>query len=169
MTKKLLLFLTVLLLTLSLAACGGPMEQLETLEAPSASSGLEQEPVSPTGFDGNLAGLCQYMEQNQAVTGEKVEMSYKEIGAVGGFRYRFKFNGSTVQAEFYEFDLDNQNAKAQECLSSVKEKGFFTILSNEVPAVLNGDFLMVYSDPSKDEGNTAQAEKVKSLFMDFKQ
>ena len=57
MTKKLLLFLTVLLLTLSLAACGGPMEQLETLEAPSASSGLEQEPVSPTGFDGNLAGL----------------------------------------------------------------------------------------------------------------
>ncbi len=168
--KKLSIFLCAGALALTLAGCGGQVEQLETLEAPSSSSGIEEQgPYPDIRYDATLDGLCSYMKDNGAVAGESVEMSYKEIGAAGGVRYRFKFDGSTVQAEFYQFDPDNLDQRAQECLSSVKEKGFFTILGNEVPAVLNGDFLMIYTDPDKDEANAAQAEKVEALFKDFQQ
>ena len=154
------------LLMVTLAACGGPMEQLETLEAP--SSGITQSSVAADGFDANLDGLCKYMEANQAVTGERVEMSYKEIGAVGGYRYLFKFDGGTVQAEFYEFDLENQDEKAKACLGSVQEKGSFSLLGNEVPATLNGKYLMIYTDADTDETNSAHREKVAKLFETFK-
>lgn len=154
------------LLMVSLSACGGQMGQLETLEVP--SSGVTESTAAPSGFEDNLAGLCKYMESNQAVIGERVEMSYKEIGAIGGFRYLFKFDGSTVQAEFYEFDLDNLDEKATACLDSVKEKGFFTLLGNDAPSILQGKYLMVYTDPDTDEANSAQREKVETLFQDFK-
>lgn len=153
------------LLMLSLTACGGQVEQLETLEP--ASSGIQQTAVSPEKFDDTLDGLCEYMLANQAVTGEKVEMSYKEIGAVGGYRYRFKFNSSTLQVEFYEFDLDNPDEKARECLDSVKEKGFFTLLGNDVPASLNGRYMMIYTDASNDELNTTKRDEVLELFNSF--
>lgn len=166
MTRKLLILLAVLLLTLSLTGCAGQVEKVDTLEP--ISSDADWAPAEAAGFEDNLDGLCQYMEANNAVTGEKVEMSYREIGAVGGVRYRFKFDGSTVQAEFYEYDLDNQDEKAKECLGSVQEKGSFTILGNEVPAVLNGKYLMIYTDTDKDEANTAQREQVLKLFQEFK-
>lgn len=153
------------LLMLTLTACGGPVEQLETLETP--SSGIEQTTASPGDFKDNLEGLCKYMESNQAVTGEKVEMSYKEIGAIGGFRYRFKFSGSTVQVEFYEFDLDNLNDKAKECLDSTREKGSFPLLGNDVPAILNGKYMMIYTDASKEQANTEKYDEAVKLFTDF--
>ncbi len=166
MIKKLLVFLCAGAFALTLAGCGGQVEQLDTLEAPSSSS-IEQGPFPEMHYYDTLESLCSYMEDNEAVTGESVEMSYKEIGAVGGVRYRFKFDGSIVQAEFYEFDLDNQNEKAKECLGSVQEKGFFTILGSDVPAQLHGKYLMVYTDTDKDEANAAQREKVEKLFSEF--
>lgn len=166
MKKRVLTLAGTLLLSLSLGACGGPVEQAPTLETP--SSGIEQTPVDAGRFDDNLAGLCKYMEENQAVTGEKVEMSYKEIGAVAGFRYVFKYDGSNVQTEFYEFDMDNLDEKGKECIGSVQEKGFFTILGNDVPATLQGKYLMIYTDADTDEANTAQREKVLELFQGFK-
>lgn len=166
MTKKVLILLSALLFTLSLTGCAGQVEKVDTLEP--VSSGIDWAPAEAAGFDDNLDGLCKYMEANRAVTGEKVEMSYREIGAVGGVRYRFKFDGGTVQAEFYEYDLDNQDEKAKECLGSVQEQGRFTILGNEVPAVLNGKYLMIYSDTDRDEANTAQKEQVEKLFQEFK-
>lgn len=155
------------LLMLSLTACAGPVEPMETLESP--SSGITQTEAASKDFDDNLDGLCKYMEANQAIIGTPVKMSYKEIGAIGGFRYRFKFDGSTVQAEFYEFDLDNLDEKAKTCLDSVKEKGFFTLLGNDAPATLQGKYMMIYTDTDKDEVNTAQKEKVEQLFMGFVQ
>ncbi len=153
------------LFVLTLAACGGPVEQLETLESP--SSGIQQTAVSPDGFEDNLDGLCKYMQENHAVAGERVEMSYKEIGAVGGYRYRFKFNSSTAQVEFYEFDLDSSDSKAKECLDSVKEKGFFTLLGNDVPATLSGKYMMIYTDASNDQLNTEKRDEVVDLFVSF--
>lgn len=167
MVKKVLALAGALSLALTLTACAGQMEQLETLEAPS-SSGIELEPVGDEGFTDDLDGLCKYMEANQAVAGEKDYMSYKEIGAIVGCRYRFKYDGSTVQAEFYEFDMDNLDEKGNECVGSVKEKGFFTVLGNEAPAVLNGKYLMVYTDTDKDETNTAHRDEVLTLFNGFK-
>lgn len=157
-----------MILTLSLTACGGQMEQIPTLEVPDAESGIEREPVKDTEFSDDLDGLCKYMEANQVIAGEKDYMSYKEIGAKDGCRYRFKYDGSTVQAEFYEFDLDNLDEKGRECLGSVKEKGSFTVLGNEAPAVLNGKYLMVYTDGDKDEVNAAHCAEVLVLFNGFK-
>lgn len=165
MRKELLLLASALLLSISLTACGGTAQQAPTLEA--ASSGIEQESVSASQFEDTLDGLCKYMEANHVVTGEKTAMSYKEIGAIDGYRFLFKFDGSTVQAEFYEFDLDNLNDKAQDCLSSVETKGFFTILGNDVPAVQQGKYLMIYTDGDNDEVNTAQRDKVLDLFQKF--
>ena len=95
-------------------------------------------------------------------------MSYKEIGAIDGCRYRFKYDGSTVQAEFYEFDLNNLDEKGKECVGSVTEKGSFTVLGNEAPAVMNGKYMMVYTDPDSDEVNKAHSDKVLDLFNSFK-
>ena len=81
-------------------------QQLAELEP--VSSGIDWAPTEAASFDDSLDGLCKYLETNKAVAGEKDYMSYKEIGAVEGCRYRFKFDGSTVQAEFYEFDLDER-------------------------------------------------------------
>ena len=82
-------------------------------------------------------------------------------------RYRFTYNGSTVQVELYEFDLENLDEKGKACLDSVKETGKFTVLDNEVPAILNGKYLMIYTDTSKKDENTAQKERVEQLFADF--
>ena len=166
MMKRIACLAAAGLLTLALSACGVQAEQLETLET--ASSGLEQSAAPAGDFEDGLEGLCKYMEANKAVVGEKVEMSYKEIGAVGGYRYRFKFNGSTVQAEFYEFDLDNLNDKAKECLDSTKEKGFFTLLGNDVPATLSGKYMMIYTDTSKEQANTEKRDEAVDLFASFK-
>ncbi len=167
MLKKIALLAISAALALTLSACGGGQaEPLETLESPD-SSGIELAPVDRSQFDDNLDGLCKYMEENQAVIGEKVEMSYKEIGALAGWRYLFKFDGSTVQVEFYEYDLENLDEKGQDCIHSVQEKGFFTILGNDVPATLAGKYLMIYTDADQDEVNTAQKEKVNQFFLDF--
>ena len=165
MKKPIVMLLAAAGLGLALSGCAGPVESLETLET--ASSGIVQAAVNPGDFDSNLEGLCRYMEASDSVIGEKTEMSYKEIGAIGGYRYRFRFDGSTVQAEFYEFDLDNLDQKGQECLDSVGAKGFFSLLGNDVPALLNGSYLMIYTDPDTDEVNAAQKEKAEKLFRDF--
>ena len=158
MVKKLLALAAAACLALSLAACGSSGTSLPSLTLPgsesSAVSGGEGseasalEPVADTDFSDDLEGLCQFMEANYAVTGEKEEMSYQEIGAIGGFRYLFTYAGSSLQVEFYQFDLENLDEKAQACLDSVKAQGTFTVLDNQVPAVLsdNGRYLMIYTD-----------------------
>lgn len=166
MIKKILALAGAAALALALGGCGGQIEQLDTLETP--SSGIELSPVDAADFDDDLDGLCKYMVENKAVAGEKDYMSYKEIGAIDGCRYRFKFDGGTVQAEFYEFDLENLDEKGRACVDSVKEKGFFTVLGNEARAVLNGKYMMVYTDTDNDEVNTAHSDEVLELFNNFK-
>lgn len=153
-------------LALALGGCGGQAEQMETLETP--SSGIDWAPAEAASFDDDLDGLCKYMETNKAVAGEKDYMSYKEIGAIDGCRYRFKYDGGTVQAEFYEFDLENLDEKGRVCVDSVREKGSFTVLGNEARAVLNGKYMMVYTDTDNDEVNKAHSDEVLELFNGFK-
>ena len=109
------------------------------------------------------------MSANKAVTGDPTEMAYETIGATGGYRFRFILGKSTVQVEVYSFDLDNLGDQAQAVLDSVREKGSFTMLDNEVPAVLNSDgkYLLIYTDAGTDAVNTAQKERVTGLFTSF--
>ncbi len=163
MCKKIFGLLFSVAVLLGLTACGGTGQSLPKLELPEDG----QIQMSKIGRPDTLEGLCEYMAEGLAFAGDPVEMSYKEIGAIAGVRYRFTYNSSTVQVEFYEFDLDNLDEKGKACLDSVQEKGVITVLDNEVPAVLNGKYLMIYTDTSKKEENTAQKERVEKLFLDF--
>ena len=194
MKKRIFALLLAGTLLLTLTACGGVaaarLPQLETGD--SAASGVDAATrIKPDSskYEDTLIGLCSYMEDGGAVVKDSeavsfkdgevvyhqdnvttfVEMSYKEIGAAGGYRYQFTYNGSTVQAEFYIFDLDNLDEKGQTCLSSVKEKGFFEVLGNEVRATLhpNGKYLMIYTDGKQDETNEAQKQWAEELFRSF--
>lgn len=184
MKKKLLALVAAGIITLTMAGCGGTTVQLPTLSQPQGetsavsgteSSAVEAEPVSDADFDDNLDGLCKYLEANYLVTSERTdssfaEMAYQEIGAIGGYRYRFQFGKSTVQAEIYEFDLDNLDENATACLNGVKNDGNFKFLDSEIPAVIsdNGKYLLIYTDSSKDEANIAQKAKAEEMFKSFK-
>lgn len=163
MLKKIAGLLLCAVMLTGLTACGGTGQSMPKLELPEDG----QIQMDKMGRPDTLEGLCEYMENGMAITGDPVEMSYKEIGAIAGVRYRFSYNGSTVQVELYEFDLDNLDEKGRECLDSVEEKGKFTVLDNEVPAVRNGKYLMIYTDTSKKDENNAQKERVEGLFRDF--
>ena len=54
-------------------------------------------------------------------------------------------------------------------MDSVREKGFFQVLDNEVPAVLHPSekYLMIYTDTKKDEKNEAQKKLAEELFLSF--
>lgn len=200
--RNILALISAAALVLTLSACGGTASAaLPVLEAPgagqtssAAASGTETEArVKPDSskYDDDITGLLTYMKDgkgialdNEGVTFENgmvviaenitsfTQMSYKEIGAENGYRCQFGFSGSTIQAEFYAFDPENPDEKGKACISSVKEKGFFEILGNEVPAVLHpsGKYLMVYMDANaeKKEENAAQKEWATELFQSFK-
>lgn len=195
MRKKVLAILAVLTLALSLSACGGTQVKLPSLaaETSSTSSGdaetVHKKPDS-SNYQDTLIGLLTYMEDGKAVardteavtfeensavaadgTTSFVQMAYQEIGAVNGYRYQFTFNKSAVQAEFYEFDPSNLNEDAQECISSVKEKGYFEFLGNDIRATLHpsGKYLMIYTDVNaeKNEESKAQKEWAQELFLSF--
>ena len=191
MLKKLLALVATAALAVTLTACTGTGEQLPglTLETSSASTSsttsgvdvptasdeedaqveIQVEEVPDTEFDDTIDGLCDYLSANKAVTGDPTEMAYETIGATGGYRFRFILGKSTVQVEVYSFDLDNLGDQAQTVLDSVREKGSFTMLDNEVPATLNSDgkYLLIYTDTSTDATNVAQKERVTELFTSF--
>ena len=188
MLKKLLALVATAALAVTLTACTGTGEQLPglTLETSSASTSsttsgvdvptasdeedaqveIQVEEVPDTEFEDTIDGLCDYLSANKAVTGDPTERAYETIGATEGYRFRFILGKSTVQVEVYAFDLDNLGDQAQTVLDSVREKGSFTMLDNEVPATLNSDgkYLLIYTDTSTDATNVAQKERVTELF-----
>ena len=191
MLKKLLALVATAALAVTLTACTGTGEQLPglTLETSLASTSsttsgvdvptasdeedaqveIQVEEVPDTEFEDTIDGLCDYLSANKAVTGDPTEMAYETIGATEGYRFRFILGKSTVQVEVYSFDLDNLGDQAQTVLDSVREKGSFTMLDNEVPATLNSDgkYLLIYTDTSTDATNVAQKERVTELFTSF--
>lgn len=181
MFKKITLGMLTALLALSMTACAGvAAENLSTLTLPGEETGsstasslgapAEVEEMKDTEAPDNLEGLCKFLEGNHAVAGDKTQMSYEVIGAVDGYKYRFKYNAKTVQVEVYEYDLKNLNDTAKTALNEMKESGSFTVLDRQVGAVIseNGKYVMVYSDESNEEKNNAQKERVLELFQGFK-
>lgn len=92
MCKKIFGLLLSMAVLLGLTACGGTGQSLPKLELPEDG----QIQMSKIGRPDTLEGLCEYMAEGLAFAGDPVEMSYKEIGAIAGVRYRFTYNGSTV-------------------------------------------------------------------------
>ncbi len=190
MLKKTVLCALSALLLLSLCACGGTGQTMANLTVPGngqgvvsaasqtsqpegsqpASSEAKTEGVKMEDCEDNLEGLCKYLEGNYAVAGDKEEMSFQEIGAKGGYRYRFTYSGRVVQVEVYEYDLQNLDEKGKEFLDSGKTKGRITVLGNEVPVTLsaNGKYMMIYTNDKPKEEQKAQQERVEELFSGFK-
>lgn len=195
MWKKIAALALAAVLMMTLAACGSttaslPELVLETSTGEDGTTALRHK--EPTGvYEDSLAGLFEYMKAGQALTLEDgvaakeggmtadedissfVQMSFKEIGALDGYRCQFKFNSSTVQVELYSFDPDDLDEKGQVCISSVKENGSFEVLGNEVKAVLHpsGKYLMIYTDQNaeKNDLNMAQQKWAEELFLGFQQ
>lgn len=177
MLKRILALGAAVLMLLALAGCGGNVARLPELQLEEAEGGgySRTAPASPD-YEDTLEGLTAYMEAGQAVVKDDTEnsfteMSYKEIGAIGGCRYRFTYNRTTVQVEFYEFDPENLDEKGQDCLGSAKEKGRITVLGKEIPVTLhsNGRYLMIYIDEKaeSEDANRQQKEWTEKLFLDF--
>lgn len=167
--KRILALLTAaILLLVMLGGCMGrtSAETLATLS--------EEEVSAPSGsYSADLSGLCKYMEDGGAVVADgenyPTETNYGEIGATAGQRYRFRYNGSTVQVEFYEYDPENLSDVAQSTLADAQVQGQITVLNNTVTAAASGDnrFLMLYVDAKNDEKNQTHQADVKVLFEKF--
>jgi hypothetical protein len=170
--KKIWILAAAAALLMTVTACGAGDVGGVSSEA-SASQGEESSTpaVSESDVEDNLAGLQAYLTGNELISGEPQEMRADIIGAISGVRYQFSYNGkNNITVELYEFDPENLNDTAQEVLDSVKANGEFTLMEQQIPAVLseNGKYLMIYKDTVTEEENQEYAEKVANLFREFK-
>ena len=182
MKKILLSAVAVLLIAVSFASCYDPYagvkdkSKIATSEAATASeteTKAKEKTVSDTDYKDNYEGLRDYMKAYGFIKTDNkdniTEMKAELIGAEKGYKYT---DGDT-RVELYSFNLSKENATRDKVISSVKEKGTFTLYSTEVTAYLsdNGKYLMVYSNAAADDKNSdayKTKEKAIKAFKAFK-
>lgn len=173
--KKWMAIVTAGVMAVSFAGCGagdvGSAEYMASKAAASqaaaASSQAAQSQVEVQ-YENSFKGLQQYMAAKGVATGDPTTMEASMIGAKEGVRYRGSYEGKeNVTLELYRYDPADQNEATQKILADIKEKGTFTIMEKQVPAALNGDYLMVYTDTQTDETHQKRAEEVKQIFLNF--
>ncbi len=171
--KKIIILTLAVVMAGTMAACGmGDVGG--TTSSAAAQSAASEATVSQIGseaMDDNLAGLEKYLAANSAVSGQPAQMEPSFIGAKSGVKYQFGFNGNNnVTVELYEYDTANLNDKAKTTLDHVKSNGKFTIMGQDVAAVIsdNGKYMMSYKDSSSSDKNKAHQEEVTKLFKEFK-
>lgn len=171
MKKSLILALAVVMAG-TMAACG--MGDVGGATSTAANQSAVSSAVSQIGaeaMDDNLAGLEKYLAANSAISGKPTQMQANFIGAKSGVKYQFGFEGNNnVIIELYEYDTANLNDEAKSVINEVKSKGKYTIMSQEVAAVLSdsGKYLMIYKDTATADKNKAHQEEVTKLFKSFK-
>lgn len=163
-------------MAISFAGCGagdvGSDEYMASKAAASQaaaqSSQAGESSKAEKQYENSLKGLQQYMADKGTATGDAIAMEASLIGAKEGVKYRGSYEGKeNVTLELYRFDPADLNEKATQVLADVKGKGTFTIMETDVPATLNGDYLMIYTDTQDGDAHTKRAEEVKQIFMDF--
>ncbi len=166
--KKCLAALLASALCVSLASCAPGAVQVPEI----AVSEAEQEtpaPKDPANYDRDAQGLCKYLEDCGVAAGDRVQMSFDVIGAKNGYKYNYRYNGSSVQLEVYEFDLENLPEAGVKALETLRASGKFDVVGNLVEGTLSTDerFLLVYTDTKTDEASTAHREHVAACFDRF--
>lgn len=171
--KKLWLVSLAAAVALTLSACGAgdvggtsSTKGTATQSSSAVSSQMGQDSV-----EDNLKGLEKYLGANASFSGTPTTMRADMIGAKQGDRYQFGYNGkNNVTAELYEYDLTSLNDTAKKVQSDVKSSGKFTVMGQQVDAVLSSSrkYLMIFKDTATDDQNKAYAETVKKLFTEFK-
>lgn len=166
--KKLLPIILCAAIVFSVSGCvsrGPQLTSLSTDNVPKADS------VKVDDYKDDLDGLESYLKKRAFLPDiDGTEMSYDMIGAKAGHRYMFMLNGSTVTAEFYEYDLKNLNEEANTTIESVKKNGTFEILGISTEATLSdsGKYIMIYTDNSGEELNTTRKADVLKAFKAYK-
>ncbi len=165
MSKKLIsIFVSMLLLcgAVLFSGCSNNNANNEDVSIPS-----ESQEVIDESYENNISGLQGFMKDRKYIKGEPRTMSASFIGAKEGYRYDF----AGIITELYEFDLSNLNSTAKDTLDSIKEKGSFVILDEEVQAVIskNGKYIMIYTDNSSRENKNERENTVKQGFESFKE
>lgn len=174
--KKIWILAAAAALLMTATACGagdvgGVSSQASNSPQKTAPSSNSAQAVSQDSVEDNLKGLQKYLTGNGAVSGDPTAMRAEVIGAKSGVRYQFSYNGkNNVTAEFYEYDPANLNETAKNILDSVKSSGKFSLMGQQVDAVLSdsGKYLMIYQDTVVKDENKANADKVTKLFKSFK-
>ena len=168
--KKIILSVLAIAMALSITACGAGNIGADgkPIESSQASSEESKAPAPEKTKD--LTGMQEYMKWAEYLSGDPKEMQGGFIGAKdGGVKYQFKYENSDVTVELYEFDKNALNDTAKEVIESVKSTGKFTMLGQDVEAVLsdNEKYLMIYRDGSTDEKNVARKDEVLKFFKSY--
>ena len=90
-------------------------------------------------------------------------------GAKAGYKYEATINGGNYIIELYEFDTENLDSHGSSTVSAVKAEGHYTMLDNQINAMLsdNGKYMMSYGDVSEDEANKQRKEEIVKAFNEF--
>lgn len=165
--RKYVIVLAVVVLAGLFTACGVNVGGASSAPVSSAvSSQISQDSV-----EDNLSGLQKYLVGAAEFSGDASKMGANIIGAKSGVKYVFGHNGkNNVTAELYEFDTANLNDTAKKVISEVKDKGSFTIMDQQINAVLSdsGKYLLIYKNNSTDDENKKYDKNVAEMFKAFK-
>ncbi|MEG1426983.1 MAG: hypothetical protein RSC76_04775 [Oscillospiraceae bacterium] len=163
-SKIIALVMATVLVCTAFSGCMGAPPPVPALEV---SADKADPPMG--NYENNLEGLTAYLTDCQLISGEGTAMSFDFIGAIAGKKYIYKYAGSSISCEFYEYDAGNLNDTAKSILGQITEKGKFKSLDKEVNAVLSdsGKFMMVYINAGTDEVQKKFSEKMNGNFKAF--
>lgn len=173
--KKIWILCAAMAVGLLFSACGagnvGGVASGSTSSQAVSSKAAVSSALSADSVSDDLSGLQKYLVSNAGFSGTPEKMEAEIIGAKAGVRYAFGHDGKdNVSAELYEYDPENLGDMAQKTLSEVKKDGRFTLMGQQVNAVLSesGKYLMIYKNSATDDNNKAYDAKVLALFQKFK-
>lgn len=170
--KRIFILAAAAAVLMAATACGAGNVGGGSSGAKSQASSARASSVSDRNVQDSLKGLEGYLAGNGVLSGSPSAMKAEVIGAKSGARYQFSYDGkNNVTVELYEFDPDALNDTAKQVLGSVKSKGRFSLMGQQIPATLSnsGKYLMIYRDTESAESHQQRAGEVKKLFARFKE
>ena len=166
MVKKLLAILVVVLMIVSLTACGGDALYDKKTTENTASTEADENVKSISSYPKTIEGIEQCLVDRglftDAVVENRSDMLYELIGAIKGYRYTINNNAFV---EIYEYPA-TLNATADEVKSSISKDGTFTIADMDpLTGVYSSDgkFMLVYNAKIGFDGYEMIAEVIKQF------
>lgn len=174
--KKILAFMLVVILCLSLCGCMGTSQQQSTVtykdfeggavgtpdEFPAVASSDESS-ADEAKYKNDLRGLCTYLKDKNCVFDyeDAIVTDASLIGADDGYKFMYKFEDGEVVLEVYSYSKTDS-----EWYQQAKANGEITLLGVTFEAILseNGKYLMVYSDS---KNRTERKDAIIDVFNSF--
>lgn len=154
MKKRFAVVALILMLVLVVTGCARPQQAEIPAENVVSAEKLKEE--------AGLDGMAKKLYDQESIASSGVITDAEVIGAQKGYRFTDSAN-SDVTIEVYEFNLEKLSETGKATVDSVndKEKGYFTIFGQEVPAQMskNGKYMLVYTDPKLQGDNTDEARQ----------